>query len=133
MTESHEISDGIPTKNREIGQNMFSENASLKGDADGTITIDDFFNSEYDPGMQINNHHVSVDNFVFIVDGVILTLVSIFGVVGTSMAIIVLIKPRLRGNSRDLFSKFLTALAVYDTLFLFLALLLFGLPALSVW
>jgi len=133
MTESHGMPNGIPTKNIEFAKNMLSENASLKGDVDGTITIDDFFNSGYDPEMQTNNDHVSVDNFVFIVDGIILTLVSIFGVVGTSMAIIVLIKPRLRGNSRDLFSKFLTALAVYDTLFLFLALLLFGLPALSVW
>ena len=133
MPESDGMPDAIPLENREFAKNFFNENASLKGDVDGTITIDDFFNGEYDPGMQISNDHVSVDNFVFIVDGIILTLVSIFGVVGTSMAIIVLIKPRLRGNSRDLFSKFLTALAVYDTLFLFLALLLFGLPALSVW
>ena len=133
MSVSHGMPDGIPLENREFAKSFFNENASLKSDVDGTITIDDFFNGEYDPGMQISNDHVSVDNFVFIVDGIILTLVSIFGVVGTSMAIIVLIKPRLRGNSRDLFSKFLTALAVYDTLFLFLALLLFGLPALSVW
>ena len=112
---------------------MFNKNTSVEEEIDGAITIDDLFNHDYDPELQINNDHVSVDNFVFIVDGIILTLVSIFGVVGTIMAIIVLIKPRLRGNSRDLFSKFLTALAVYDTLFLFLALLLFGLPALSVW
>ena len=74
-----------------------------------------------------------IEPFVFWVDGVVLSIVSIFGVIGTLMAIVVLIKPRLRGNSRDLFSKFLTALAVYDSFFLFLALLMFGLPSLSTW
>ena len=76
---------------------------------------------------------IPVDNFAFIVDGIILTLVSVFGVIGTIMSIIVLIKPRLRGTSRDFFSKFLTALAIYDTLFLSMAIMMFGMPALSFW
>ena len=76
---------------------------------------------------------IPVDNFAFIVDGMILTLVSVFGVIGTIMSIIVLVKPRLRGTSRDFFSKFLTALAIYDTLFLSMAIMMFGMPALSFW
>ena len=74
-----------------------------------------------------------IDLFTFVVDGVILTLVASFGIVGTFMSILVLLKPRVRGNSRDLFSTFLTALAIYDSLFLIVAVLFLGLPQLSVW
>ena len=98
-----------------------------------TIDINQSINQTPELSIDYEFNEAPVDNFIFIVDGVILTLVSLFGIVGTFMSIIVLVKPRIRGNSRDLFSKFLTALAVYDSLFLLVAILLFGLPALSVW
>ena len=66
---------------------------------------------------------------VFIVDGVVLTAISTLGLVGTVMSIFVLLKPRLR----DCFSTFLTGLAVCDAVFLFFAILMFGLPMLWTW
>ena len=109
-----------------------------------TDNISDVFNHElFDRTFNSNNiageyleddyDNHGVSNFIFIVDGIILTLVSCFGIVGTSMSIIILVKTRLRGISRDHFSTFLTALAIYDSLFLIVAILLFGLPSLSIW
>ena len=98
----------------------------------GTLDLSDLLNNGYEIDTSVYNEH-DIEPFVFWVDGVVLSTVSIFGVIGTLMAIVVLIKPRVRGSSRDLFSKFLTALAVYDSFFLFLALLMFGVPSLSTW
>ena len=98
----------------------------------GTFDINQLLTKGFEIETSVHGEH-RIEPFVFWVDGVVLSIVSIFGVIGTLMAIVVLIKPRLRGNSRDLFSKFLTALAVYDSFFLFLALLMFGLPSLSTW
>ena len=66
---------------------------------------------------------------VFLIDGVALTTVSVLGLVGTLMSIYVLIQPRLR----DYFSTLLTALAICDSVFLFFAILIFGLPSLWMW
>ena len=99
------------------------------------VSFDETFNESHISGEYFEDDYTDhgVSNFIFIVDGLILTSVSCFGIVGTFMSIIVLVKPRLRGNSRDLFSTFLTALAIYDSLFLIVAILLFGLPSLSLW
>ena len=99
---------------------------------DGILDLTELLNNGYEIETSVHDEH-NIEPFVFWVDGVVLSTVSIFGVIGTLMAIVVLIKPRIRGNSRDLFSKFLTALAVYDSFFLCLALLMFGVPSLSTW
>ena len=72
------------------------------------------------------------NNFLYVVDGVILTVVSVFGIIGTLMSLGVLLKQRWRKTrSSDHFSQFLSALAVFDTTFLITALLNSGLPHLS--
>ena len=98
----------------------------------GILDLTELLNNGYEIETSVHDEH-NIEPFVFWVDGVVLSTVSVFGVIGTLMAIVVLIKPRIRGNSRDLFSKFLTALAVYDSFFLCLALLMFGVPSLSTW
>ena len=124
----YQLSDN---KNSSIGYSyMFRNNTSIEGDFNRTTDIHNF---DLDISMDYEYNETPVSNFLFITDGIILTIISCFGIVGTLMSIVVLVKPRLRGNSRDLFSKFLTALALYDTLFLILAILLFGLPNLSFW
>ncbi len=70
-----------------------------------------------------------LDIFKFLVEGVILTVVSCLGLLGTLMSIYVLLKPRVR----DCFSTFLTGLAICDSIFLFFAILMFGLPMLWTW
>lgn len=64
----------------------------------------------------------------FAVEGVALTSVAIFGIIGTLMALVILLKPRARSSARDYFSVFLTALAVFDTMLLFNAMLIIGIP-----
>ena len=98
----------------------------------GILDFTQLLNNGYEIETSVQEEH-TIDSFVFWVDGVILSIVSIFGVIGTFMAIVVLIKPRVSGNSRDLFSKFLTALAVYDSIFMVLALFMIGMPSLSTW
>ena len=63
------------------------------------------------------------------VDGVMLTSVAVFGLVGTLMAIRVLLRPNLRNS----FSTLLAVLAVCDIMVLILAVPLFGLPNLNEW
>ena len=67
-------------------------------------------------------------------EGVLLTIVSIFGLVGNCMSIIVLTRAsgvvRQGGAS---FSKLLRGLATFDALFLFIAIISFGFPQLSRW
>ena len=67
-------------------------------------------------------------------EGVLLTIVSIFGLIGNSMSIIVLTRAskvvRQGGAS---FSKLLRGLATFDALFLFIAIISFGFPQLSKW
>ena len=62
-------------------------------------------------------------------DGIALTIVSLFGVIGTILSMIVLLKPGIH----DLFSSFLTALSMFDTIFLILAIFYLGLPELFDW
>ena len=66
----------------------------------------------------------------FLVDGVVLTIVSLFGIIGTLMSIRVLITPQLKSNA---FSALLVYLAICDTNFLFFAVLTIGLKEISSW
>lgn len=75
-------------------------------------------------GSGENQHAV-----LFVIEGLVLTLVSIFGVIGTLMSIGVLVKPAVRES----FSALLTGLATCDALFLLTSLTMFGLPKLWLW
>ncbi|XP_059087497.1 FMRFamide receptor-like [Tigriopus californicus] len=73
---------------------------------------------------------VSQDNsnmFEFITEGVLLTAVSIFGLVGNIIAIVVLSRPSMKGS----FSTLLIGLSSFDLLYLTIAIAIFGLPAVS--
>ena len=76
----------------------------------------------------------SDDTFRFVTEGILLTTVSVFGLVGNCMSIIVLTRAsnvvRQGGAS---FSKLLRGLASFDALFLVIALISFGFPQLSQW
>lgn len=63
----------------------------------------------------------------YYIDGVALTTISVFGIIGTLLSLRVLLKLR---NS---FSSLLSGLAFSDTLFLFFAILIIGLPKTSEW
>ena len=71
-----------------------------------------------------------VDSYEFWIDGVVLTTVSLFGIIGTLMSIRVLITPQLKNNA---FSALLVYLAICDANFLLFAILTIGLPDLSLW
>ena len=73
---------------------------------------------------------IEVDWTKFLVDGVVLTIVSLFGIIGTLMSIRVLITPQLKNNA---FSALLVYLAICDTNFLFFAVLTLGLKEVSLW
>jgi len=75
-------------------------------------------------GSSVHEHVYKV-----VIDGFLLTAVSLFGIVGTSMAIRVLLRPNLRNS----FSTLLAVLAVCDVTFLAVAVLLLGLPHLWEW
>ena len=74
--------------------------------------------------------YLEVEWTKFLVDGVVLTAVSLFGIIGTLMSIRVLILPQLRSNA---FSALLVYLAICDTNFLFFAVLTIGLKEVSYW
>ena len=74
------------------------------------------------------------DIFRFVTEGILLTLVSTFGLIGNCMSIFVLTRAsgvvRQGGAS---FSKLLRGLATFDALFLIIAIISFGFPQLSRW
>ena len=71
----------------------------------------------------------SEEVFSYVMEGIFLTLVCLFGVIGNFMSFVVMV----RSSVRDSFSNQLRGLAVFDSLFLLLALLAMGLPNLWVW
>ncbi|XP_059085077.1 FMRFamide receptor-like [Tigriopus californicus] len=93
-----------------------------------TKTSPDYGDIDYGDGL-FNGISANDKQFMFIVEGLILTIVSILGITGTVMSIGVLIKPVVR----ETFSALLTGLAVCDTLFLCTSLIMFGLPKLCHW
>ncbi len=72
---------------------------------------------------------MTVRDMEFYVDGVILTSVSVFGLVGTLLSIRVLLRPHLRTS----FSNLLVGLAICDANFLTCAILIIGLPKAWNW
>ena len=74
-------------------------------------------------------HSTDPYDYIYYIDGIILFSVAIFGIIGTIMSMVVLLKPQ----SRDLFSKFLTALCVFDCIFLIMAIFYIALPSMSCW
>merc|ERR1712223_1980658 len=65
--------------------------------------------------------------FTFIIEGVLLSIVSALGVVGNVVAIFILSKPVMKGS----FSSLLIGLSIFDMLYLIIGLSIFGLPELS--
>ena len=89
-------------------------------------------------------------NYKYYIDGVALLIVAIFGTIGTIMSLVVLLKPRIitrRERPPNLsrtvsnvcqekekhFSNFLTALCIFDCVFLLLSIPYIGLPAIFCW
>ena len=67
--------------------------------------------------------------FEFVVDGILVTCISLFGFIGTVMSIRVLLKD----SARNSFSNLLVGLAFCDASFLFLAACIVGLPKSWTW
>lgn len=67
--------------------------------------------------------------FTYVTEGIILSCVCIFGAVGNFLSLIVMLK----SSARETFSNHLRGLAIFDTCFLFMALLNMGLPKLWPW
>ena len=85
-------------------------------------------NEDYEVNFaNCTNCHCPEDIYIYYIDGIFLLNVALFGIIGTIMSMIVLLKPRIR----DFFSYFLIALSVFDCSFLILAIIYIGLPAVS--
>lgn len=67
------------------------------------------------------------DLLSFLLDGVFLTLISLFGVVANFIALVVLLRPKMRSS----FHTLLVALSVFDILYLINSQMIFGFPGLS--
>ncbi len=80
-------------------------------------------------GTHRNTYTMRFQDLEFYVDGVILTSVSVFGLIGTLLSIRVLLKPNLRNS----FSNLLVGLAICDANFLTCAILIIGLPKAWAW
>ena len=74
-----------------------------------------------------DNSAVRDEMFEYVTEGILLTSISILGLIGNIMAMYVLLRPSLRG----IFSNILTGLASFDALFLATLPFTFGLPILS--
>ena len=74
-----------------------------------------------------NGDSVRDEMFEYVTEGVLLTSISVLGLIGNILAMYVLLRPSLRG----IFSNILTGLASFDALFLATLPFTFGLPILS--
>ena len=74
-----------------------------------------------------NSYEVRDETFEYVTEGVLLTSISVLGLIGNILAMYVLLRPSLRGT----FSNILTGLASFDALFLATLPFTFGLPILS--
>ena len=89
-------------------------------------------------------------NYRYAIDGIALLLVAMFGIIGTIMSIIVLLKPHICKRKKRLqrsfstyssvshgrenyFSIFLTALCIFDCCFLLMSIFYIALPSISCW
>ena len=108
------------------------------------------YESEYDRCLQLDETSCESNNYKYYIDGIVLLIVAIFGTIGSILALVVLLKPRIITRrerppilSRTLsnvcqekekhFSNFLAALCIFDCSFLLLAILYIGLPTISCW
>jgi len=71
---------------------------------------------------------LTVDAFSYYLEGVILTPIGILGIIGNVLSIYILCSKEIRNE----FYTLLTALSSFDSLYLLMAILIFGLPKLSV-
>merc|ERR1711879_342433 len=71
----------------------------------------------------------TIELFIFksITLGIFMNLISIFGLMGNVVAIIVLSRPSMKGS----FSSLLIALSMFDLVYLMIGIAIFGLPVLS--
>ena len=67
--------------------------------------------------------------FTFIVEGVLLLIISLIGCVGNVFSVLGL----ARNKKTRSFTKLLIALAIFDLLYLVMGIAIFGMPALSEW
>ena len=98
--------------------------------------------------IHINFQLICHFNYRYAIDGIAILCVAIFGIIGTIMSIIVLLKPHIckrkerlqRSNStyssashrrEQYFSIFLTALCIFDCCFLMMSILYIALPSIS--
>ncbi|XP_040568874.1 FMRFamide receptor [Lepeophtheirus salmonis] len=65
--------------------------------------------------------------FTFIVEGILLTSVSIIGVIGNLLSIVLLLRQKMKKN----FTNGLIILVIYDLLYLTMAIVIFGMPTIS--
>ena len=89
-------------------------------------------------------------NYRYAIDGIALLIVAIFGIIGTIMSSIVLLKPHICKRKKRLqrsfstyssvshgrenyFSIFLTALCIFDCCFLLMSIFYIALPSISCW
>ena len=84
-------------------------------------------NSSYLNYSDYDESAVRDEMFEYVTEGILLTSISILGLIGNIMAMYVLLRPSLRG----IFSNILTGLASFDALFLATMPFTFGLPILS--
>ena len=88
----------------------------------GNFTDDDYANGDSE-----DSNYERDAMFEYVTEGVLLTSISVLGLVGNILTIYVLLRPSVRG----VFSNILTGLASFDALFLAIAPVTFGLPVLS--
>ena len=111
---------------------MNVSNIELYKDNSDKMIEDKMYDSYQDNGSYLNysdydESAVRDEMFEYVTEGILLTSISILGLIGNIMAMYVLLRPSLRG----IFSNILTGLASFDALFLATMPFTFGLPILS--
>ena len=100
----------------------------------GNDTLLDYLDDYEDPyagcySLHCNSANLSHYDYKYFIDGIVLFIVGIFGIIGTVMSIAVLFKPHLQNP----FTKLLTVLCMFDCTFLIMEILYTSLPAISCW
>jgi len=115
--------DSINSTNNLYGDFDYQAFFLTTSEANSTFDYDN-----YEPNISNCIHcHCSEDIYIYYIDGITLLIVAVFGIIGTIMSMIVLLKPRIC----DFFSYFLIALSMFDCSFLIMAIMYIGLPAVS--
>eukprot|EP00095_Tigriopus_kingsejongensis_P004773 maker-scaffold77_size404793-snap-gene-1.9 protein:Tk04773 transcript:maker-scaffold77_size404793-snap-gene-1.9-mRNA-1 annotation:"GJ13605" len=120
---------------REASTKRMASNVAKSSTADPfprrAMNVSDLRKLNYSASPRDEEEHSVGDpnHFSFYVEGITLTLVSLFGLFGNGLSIIVLLRPSFRNS----FSNLLRGLAFCDALFLIIAILSFGFPKLLDW